>query len=73
MNPTANSFIIYNYLDLERKIYSWPLDNVGARGTTLPQSKTLMTDFPGGTVEGILTANTGDTGLIPSQGRFHML
>ena len=35
---------------------------MGVRGTTLPQSKTLMMDFPGGTVEGIPTANTGDTG-----------
>ena len=65
MNPTANSFIIYNYLDLERKIYSWPLDNVGVRGTTSPQSKTLMMDFPGGTVEGILTANTGENRFDP--------
>ena len=29
-------------------------------------------DFPGGTVDGILPANPGDTGLIPGPGKFHM-
>ena len=31
-----------------------------------------MRDFPGGTMDKNLPANTGDTGLIPGLGRFHM-
>ena len=34
-------------------------------------SKVLLEDFPDGTVDKNLRANAGDTGLIPSQGRFH--
>jgi len=33
----------------------------------------FIPDFPGGTVDKNLAANAGDTGLIPGQGRFHML
>ena len=32
----------------------------------------LKWDFPGGPVDKNLPANTGDTGLIPSPGRFHL-
>ena len=31
-----------------------------------------MTDFPGGPVVKNPPANAGDTGLVPSPGRFHM-
>ena len=31
-----------------------------------------MQDFPGGRVDRNSPANTGDTGLIPGLGRFHM-
>ena len=31
-----------------------------------------MKDFPGGSVVRNLPANAGDTGLIPSPGRFHV-
>ena len=35
--------------------------------------KNIRWDFPGGTVDKNLPANSGDTGLIPDPGRFHML
>ena len=47
-------------------------------GENKPKSSTLGTknlellDFPGGTVDKNLPANTGDTGLIPGPGRSHV-
>ena len=35
--------------------------------------KMLFWDFPGGPVDGNPLADAGDTGSIPSPGRFHML
>ena len=38
----------------------------------LRQIKKPVEDLPGGTVEKNPPANTGDAGLIPGPGRFHM-
>ena len=35
-------------------------------------SRTVWWDLPGGTGDNNLSANAGDTGSIPGQGRFHM-
>ena len=39
----------------------------------LLKKKNSFQDFPGGTVDKNLSDNTGDTGLIPDLGIFHML
>ena len=39
---------------------------------SLAKQKKSFRDFPGGTVQGNLSVNAGDTGLIPGPGRSHM-
>ena len=36
------------------------------------ETESHIPDFPSGTVDRNLPANTGDTGSIPGPGRFHM-
>ena len=38
----------------------------------LIKKKKLVSDFPGGSVNGNLPGNAGDTGLIPGPGGVHM-
>ena len=40
--------------------------------STISHQKTKIWDFPGGTVDKNPPANVGNTGSIPSPGRFHI-
>ena len=52
---------------------SFTLERLSHYGLDLWTHKSLMRDFPGGTVVNNLPANAGDTGSIPGAGRSHML
>ena len=47
-------------------------EEIGKRFKQTFQRKYMAGDFPGGTVDKNRPVNSGDTGLIPGPGRFHM-
>ena len=58
---------------LKTKVF---LTNYSSNGSQLEiiiySSEVCLEDFPGGTVVKNLPANSGDVGLSPGAGRFHM-